>query len=335
MTRVPQPERWHEKEIYHMDNSASSPESSMSTEQAVDAFTNLFGGAAAEPPKPEAEAKSDDDRAAELLAQEGNDEQQEVEPEAQAEEPRFKVKIDGKEVEVAASELTQGYQRQQDYTKKTMEAAEARKAAEAEIQAARTEREQYSQRLEGITQHLQAELQGQQNIDWQQLLDTDPVEFLRQQHLAQQRQATLQQLQTEQQRIEQQKQAEQAKTREENARNQHQALLDKLPEWKNPEKAKADLAQLSNYLAELGYQDKEDNMPQHLQVLCAHKARLYDAVMAKAKTVTQRINTPPLKVERPGVTNAGNPDKRTSVVQQLKKSGGSDAAATAAFAAFL
>jgi hypothetical protein len=334
MTRVPQPERWHEKEIYHMDN--PSPESSMSTEQAVDAFTNLFGGAAAEPPKPEAEAKSDDDRAAELLAQEGNDEQQEVEPEAQAEEPRFKVKIDGKEVEVAASELTQGYQRQQDYTKKTMEAAEARKAAEAEIQAARTEREQYSQRLNSMAQQLQGALQEAQNIDWQQLLETDPVEYLKQQHLFTQRQAALQQVQAEQKDSEQKQQAEQAKAREEFLRQQHQALLDKLPEWKDEGKAQAEKAALVKNLQDRGFtSDEISTLADHRLVILARDAARYQELMAKAKTAAQKVAQTPLKVERPGVTNAGNPDKRTSVVQQLKKSGGSDAAATAAFAAFL
>jgi len=332
MTRVPQPERWHEKEIYHMDNSASSPESSMSTEQAVDAFTNLFGGAAAEPVKPEAEAKSDDDRAAELLAQEGNDEQQEVEPEAQAEEPRFKVKIDGKEVEVAASELTQGYQRQQDYTKKTMEAAEARKAAEA----ARTEREQYSQRLNSMAQQLQGALQEAQNIDWQQLLETDPVEYLKQQHLFTQRQAALQQVQAEQSVSEQKQQAEQAKAREEFLRQQHQALLDKLPEWKDEGKAQAEKAALVKNLQDRGFtSDEISTLADHRLVILARDAARYQELMAKAKTAAQKVAQTPLKVERPGVTNAGNPDKRTSVVQQLKKSGGSDAAATAAFAAFL
>lgn len=317
-----------------MDNPTS--ESSLSTDQAVDALNSLFGGAAAEHPKPEVEAKSDDDRAAELLAQEGNDEPQDVEPEAQAEEPRYKVKIDGKEVELPASELAQGYQRQQDYTKKTMEVAEARKAAEAELQAARTEREQYSQRLNGIAQQLQGALQEAQNIDWQQLLETDPVEYLKQQHLFTQRQATLQQVQAEQKLSEQQQQAEQAKAREDYIRQQHQALLDKLPEWKDEGKAQAEKASLVKNLTERGFTNDEiSTLADHRLVLLARDAAKYQELMAKAKTAAQKVAPLPPKVERPGVTNSGNPDKRSSVVQQLKKSGGSDAAATAAFAAFL
>lgn len=42
-------------------------------------------------------------------------------------EPRYKVKVDGKEQEVSLEELTKGYMRQADYTRKTQELAERRK----------------------------------------------------------------------------------------------------------------------------------------------------------------------------------------------------------------
>jgi hypothetical protein len=46
----------------------------------------------------------------------------------------FVVKVDGEEVEITVREALQGYQRQADYTRKTQELAEARKAFEEEIQ---------------------------------------------------------------------------------------------------------------------------------------------------------------------------------------------------------
>jgi hypothetical protein len=47
---------------------------------------------------------------------------------------KFTVKVDGEEVEVTVREALEGYQRREDYTRKTQELSEARKAFESEIQ---------------------------------------------------------------------------------------------------------------------------------------------------------------------------------------------------------
>ena len=47
---------------------------------------------------------------------------------------KFTVKVDGEEVEVTVREALEGYQRREDYTRKTQELSEARKAFEGEIQ---------------------------------------------------------------------------------------------------------------------------------------------------------------------------------------------------------
>ena len=46
------------------------------------------------------------------------------------EEPKFKVKVDGEEIEVTQEELLRGYMRQKDYTQKTQQLAEQRKQYE-------------------------------------------------------------------------------------------------------------------------------------------------------------------------------------------------------------
>ena len=46
------------------------------------------------------------------------------------EEPKFKVKVDGEEIEVTQEELLRGYMRQKDYTQKTQQLAEQRKQFE-------------------------------------------------------------------------------------------------------------------------------------------------------------------------------------------------------------
>jgi hypothetical protein len=70
---------------------------------------------------------SDDDNSTEE-SDEGQPEDSGLETEeTQDNNPRYKVKVDGKEVEVSLEELTKGYMRQADYTRKTQELAERRK----------------------------------------------------------------------------------------------------------------------------------------------------------------------------------------------------------------
>jgi hypothetical protein len=59
-------------------------------------------------------------------------------------EEKFTVKVDGEEVEVTVREALEGYQRREDYTRKTQELAEARKAFEGEIQ-------EYAEVFENVT----------------------------------------------------------------------------------------------------------------------------------------------------------------------------------------
>ena len=58
-------------------------------------------------------------------------EQEEEEPQQETqEEPKYKVKVDGQEVEVTQEELLRGYMRQSDYTRKTQQLAEQRQQIE-------------------------------------------------------------------------------------------------------------------------------------------------------------------------------------------------------------
>lgn len=70
------------------------------------------------------------------LAQEQTEEQPEEtptktdNPEPTEEEPKYKVKVDGEEIEVTQEELLRGYMRQKDYTQKTQQLAEQRRQFE-------------------------------------------------------------------------------------------------------------------------------------------------------------------------------------------------------------
>lgn len=293
----------------------------LAPEQATALMAQILDGNGAEEPKkedaepqakapPEPEAKSDAEP---------------QEEDAQNEDETITIEVDGKLVEVKKSELSdlvKGNLRQSDYTKKTMEVAEQRKAAEAEIQRARAERMQYAQGLQQAQAVLQAQLQEQSQTNWQQLLETDPVEYLKQQHLAQQRQAQLNQVMQQQQALHARNQHEQALQLQTHLQSQQQELLAKLPEWRDESKAKADREAIKTYLKDQGLADSEiSTITDHRLVLLARKAMLHDQMIQKASAATKKVSNLPQKVERAGVQTSQNLDKRQSAFQRLSKSG--------------
>lgn len=251
-----------------------------------------------------------------------------VDSDPDAEPQTFTVKIDGKEVEVPLSELLNGYQRQSDYTKKTMEAAEQRKTADAERQQAQQERQEYHSKLERMAAQLEGALEQQSQIDWNALIETDPVEYLKQQQLFQQRQALYQQNMQERQKLIQQHQTEQAQAQQSYLAKQQEDLLAKLPDWKDDAKAKAEKTVIADFLQKEGFDAEEiSQLYDHRHVIVARKAMLYDQLMAKASTAAKKVQEAPQRVVKPGVTANGNPDRRSTAAKNHAKHGTVESAA--------
>lgn len=300
-----------------LDNSASQSESrgDLNTETASDAFAALLSP----------DVEKEPEKAPEVPEVEAEVKEPETEPEAEVEaeeEPMITVKIDGKDVEIPLSELKNGYQRQADYTRKTMETAEQRKAADAELSRAQQERAIYAQNLQRMQALDEAALEQAKQVNWDELLQTDPVEYLKQQRIAQERQARLQQVYSEQQRINAQQQAEHEQARSHYLSQQQDELLAKLPEWKDAAKAKAEKTALAEYLLESGYdRDTVNTITDAKAVILARKAMLFDRMMQKASAASKKVATLPQKVERPGQGENPALDKRSAGFQKLSKSG--------------
>lgn len=259
----------------------------------------------------------------------------EAEAQAPEEETTVTVKIDGKDVEIPISELKNGYQRQADYTRKTMEVAEQRKAAEAQIAQVQQERQAYAANLQRMQVQLEGALQQQQQTNWEELLQSDPVEYLRQQHQAQARQAQLSQVYAEQQKVAALQQAEAEQSRSAYLAQQQEELLAKLPDWKDGAKAQAEKTALRDYLLDAGYDRRTvETITDAKAVLLARKAMLYDQLMSKGQTAAKRVATLPQKVERPGQGDNPGIAPRTAAYLRLNKTGKVEDAARA-FAAIL
>lgn len=290
-------------------------DSSLDENTAAQAFAALLE----EPKEPTAQAPQAQEQAA-------------PEPEAQAEEPeqaeqpeeeqKVPVVIDGKTIEVPLKEVLASYQKDKASTERFMAAAETKKAAEAEIAKARQEREAYAQNLSRMQAVLEGSIAEQNKVDWEALIQSDPVEYLKQQHLAQQRQAQLSQVRQEQEKIAALTQSEQQKAYSEHLAQQAKELQDLLPEWKDEAKAKAEKTALRDYLLKAGYDEKQVNQVSNAKdVLLARKAMLYDQMVSKAQAAAKKVSALPTKVERPGTAEVQGLDRRSQAFQRLSKSG--------------
>jgi hypothetical protein len=310
-------------------------------DQAVQALAAILpeegqqdGGETQEPPTEEEEvvAASEDETesVADELEDESSDEQSESEEDTQEDEkPKaFTVKIDGKEVEVTLDELQKGYSRTQDYTRKTQQVAEMRKQTEAELTAIRAEREQYAQLLGALSEQVKAA--AEPKIDWDRLYQEDPIEYVRQREVMRENREKAAAIQAEQQRLAEIAQQEQMKEMQAHKAKESQALLEAIPSWKDPAKAKAEKAMMIEFGQKMGFTSEElGNIFDHRVVLALRKAALYDQMQAKRQGIKPVTNNGP-KPAKPGA--AGRVSQMSDAArakQRLAKTGRVDDAASA------
>ena len=281
---------------------------------AVNAFEGALGKAFGEP-DPKAPPTELDVEAAR---------QQKAAEEDTREGKTYRVKVDGREIEVPEDELLKGYSRQQDYTKKTMELAAHRQQVEQVAAQIQNERAGYQAQLNQMAAALGQQLE--QQPDWQNLLKTDPVAYLEQRHLYEQRHAAFQQAQQAQAQYAQMTRAQQAQSAQQQLEQEREQLIANLPAWKDDAKAQTEKKALASHLIERGYtQEQIAQLTDHRTVIMAREAMLYRQMMSKATATAKQVEKLPPRMERPGVTRPT--DGRTVDMQALKKSGKTEDAA--------
>lgn len=309
--------------------SSETSDTSLTADQAGQAFAALLDvdGLAPPPEKKEAAAEP---VAAEPEKAEPNAQEEGADAPSEHADEMITVEVDGKTIQLSKAQIAEAHKsglRQDDYTRKTQEVAEQRKAAEAETAKARDERSRYAQALQQNEAVLNAQLQEQQRIDWEKLLATDPVEFMRQKHIAEQRQVQLQQTRQQQVQIAQQSQAEHQEALKTHVADQKSLLISKVPEWKDEAVMKAEATELRDYLKTQGLTEQEIySVTDHRAIIQSRKAMLFDKMIAKAKVSEKRVQNTPQRVERPQGSDAAVVDKRSSAYQKLSKTGSVDAA---------
>jgi hypothetical protein len=245
--------------------------------------------------------------------EEVEEEQTDVEEEA-PQLQTFTVKVDGQEVEVTQEELVNGYSRQQDYTRKTQELSQQRKTIEQQ-QAELVQRDAiYSQLLPKMEAQLKGELANEP--DWENLYSDDPVGYVREKQLWDEKKEKLQAVSAEQQRLQQEALVKQQQQIQQFVEYGNKRLLEIIPEWQNPEIAAKEKLAIRDYaINNLEYSEQEvEQVYDYRALLGLRNAWLNSkTVEATKKKPTQKA---PARVARPGTTNR---PKTTAPVKKAKQ----------------
>lgn len=249
------------------------------------------------------------------------DDEEQNEVEDVVEQPTsYKVKIDGEEVEVTLDELQSGYSRQQDYTRKTQELAQQRKIIEQQQQELAQRDAIYAQLLPKLEAQLSADLANEP--DWNRLYEDDPVGYVREKQLWDERKEKLKATQAENQRLQQEAMAKQQEQLVKFVEYGQQKLLEIVPEWKNPEIAQQEKLAIRDYgINTLGYTAQEmDSIYDYRALLGLRNAWLNNkTVEATKKKPTEKA---PARVARPGaVTKVKSVAPAKRAKQRLAKTG--------------
>jgi len=295
--------------------------------EAASSFFNLLGGdeapeeGQAEEQPVEMQEDEGEEYEPEQYDEDGAEEDSDEEP-VQDEPKRFKVKVHGEELELSEDELISYAQQGADYTKKTQQLAEQRKALEAEmrsVEEAKQLRDAYADRLQMIEQLLSAQ---ESTEDLETLKENDPVGYAVKVAELQQRDKQLHAVQQERYRIAQEQQAEQAQALQQYMAQQAQELARVLPEYADPEKGEKLRGDMRKFAKSVGFSDEELSMVRDArQVMTLYKAMQYDKLQQAKPQVTKRVSEAPKTLKSGNGVKATDADKVKRAKQQLRQTG--------------
>ena len=250
-----------------------------------------------EKPKEEEAAPTEEEESTEETQDESLEEESEEEPSedeeseededvVEEEDPLYAVTVNGTEHEVTFDELVKGYSRQSDYTKKTQELSEQRKSFEevktqyeAEVAQIQAERGHYMQSLQSIIDGSLGKMDEFSNINWEQLRQDDPIEFVAKKEEFRDKQEKINTLRQEQQGAQQRQSLEKQRFHAESLEREHAALTEKLPEWGKEESRKKLTKDLRDYALSAGFEAEEvSSLVDHRSIIVLLKASKYDKI---------------------------------------------------------
>jgi hypothetical protein len=220
------------------------------------------------------------------------------------------------------------------FNRQVNEAAEKRRAAEAELQAASTERRQYLAGLSAVIGELANQTASdfadiRTTADLEKLAQDDPARYLRWQA----RREAILAAQAEADALAERERREQEHHFRGYLDEQRNLLLEKMPELGDPKKAKAIMTEGTAYLKEIGFSDQEIvNVVDHRMTLVIRDALAHRRNRAAARTAAEKKVVGVPRVQKPGAgpdTKAERSQRDKAAMTRIARHGTTDEQAAA------
>ena len=227
----------------------------------------------------------------------------------QSEVEKYKVKVNGEDLDVTLDDLTKSYMMESDYRQKTMKISEERKALELN-------QAEVAGKLAEMKQLIEFESSALDSEEMQELRDTDPDDYIRRVEAVKAKAQKYGKFKTE---AESRLKAE----REQFILEEQQKLIQAIPDFLDQDKLKSETPKITEQLIKAGYTNDElQGLSDHRTFVLARKAMLYDQIMSQSPE-EKKINQAP-KAAKPATTTTK--EDRVSQAQKdtrarLKKTG--------------
>ena len=261
-----------------------------------------------------------------------DDEQDEIEE--QNEPQLYAVKINGEDVEVTIDELQSSYSRQADYTRKTQELAQQRKTIKEQQSEVAKNEAIYKELLPKMEAALSESLGDEPN--WETLYSNDPIGYVRERDLWNEKQQKLQAVQAEQTRLQEEDQVKQQEQIQKYMQYGEKQILNHVPEWKDKTiQQEEKLAIRDHAINDLGFTAEEINQVYDYRLLMGlrnswmqnktqkavkkkptQKASARNRV-AKPGSVSRKKTSTPLKKSKARLAKSGKVQDAAKVFEQL------------------
>lgn len=243
------------------------------------------------------------------------------------------VKVGAETREVSFSDLVKSYRADEEANSRV---AEAKTQAEALTQKV----QERQQALDGQFKVAAALIENAEKlidqdtsqVDWAQLRQDDPAEYAARRDEVRERRAEVERMKREAvesyQTLTEDQQKEAEQNRQTYLAEQQEALLEKLPEWKDEKVSTAERTEIVEYLRKEGFDDQDIfNATDHRLVIMARKAMQYDkGGQAKVTAAKKKVAKVP-KTMKPGAPKPQEQINQEQLAKRqaaLKKSGSID-----------
>jgi hypothetical protein len=252
----------------------------------------------------------------------------------QSEQPYYRVKVNGETLEVTLPELQAGYSRDKDYRHKTQQIAAEKKAlqeissqAETDRQAAAQMRQTLSERLQQIDTSVSQSVQDPGQEYWDNLYESDPLGYIKQREQFRDLKDRQVSLASERQRLAAEAQQDQVREHQQLVQRESQALLHRVPEWKDAKRQDRELSQIKQHLTDYGYAAHEiDGVTDSRAVKLARDSWLLSQIREQTATARKKVSTAPkmTTTSRVRAPQTGNQRESVKLRETLRKSGSVD-----------